>query len=323
MRIAIDDQLKIEWLDIVKGQQSWLGSDIGDFVALKSDGWPTYHLACVVDDHLMQISHVLRADEWLSSTPKHLYLFDVLKWERPLYVHLPPVLSSQGGKKLSKREAGGRATHFVEDGYLASALLNYVSLLGWNPKTTQEVFSLEELVQAFKLTDVQTSGARFDQVRLDWFNGQHLRSLETSQLRNMAQSWWPKTASSFDETYKNQVLELVYQRLKKWSELPQITHFFFQEPARIELVALEKETKFNASKIEELLLQTLKLLRDSDFSAGDLELKLYQFAIDNQVAPSKYFTLLRLKTTGSKVAPGLFETMHVLGKAVVEKRLRD
>ena len=227
VRIAIDDQLKIEWLDIVKGQQSWLGSDIGDFVALKSDGWPTYHLACVVDDHLMQISHVLRADEWLSSTPKHLYLFDVLKWERPLYVHLPPVLSSQGGKKLSKREAGGRATHFVEDGYLASALLNYVSLLGWNPKTTQEVFSLEELVQAFKLTDVQTSGARFDQVRLDWFNGQHLRSLETSQLRNMAQSWWPKTASSFDETYKNQVLELVYQRLKKWSELPQINSFLF------------------------------------------------------------------------------------------------
>ena len=169
--------MAIDWEDVVKGKQSWQTKDVGDFVALKSDGWPTYHLANVVDDHLMGISHVIRADEWLSSTPKHLYIFDCLKWPRPSYVHVPPVWPAKGAKSSARGDLSSRVAKLLDEGYLKEAILNYLSLLGWNPKTEQEIFSLEELIQAFDIANIQVSGARFDAERLDWFNGKHLRGL--------------------------------------------------------------------------------------------------------------------------------------------------
>ncbi len=252
VRIAIPENLTITWEDVVKGEQSWQSEDIGDFVALKSDGWPTYHLANVVDDYLMQISHVIRADEWLSSTPKHLYLFDCLNLPRPQYVHVPPVLTAEGGQKLSKRDQGGRVAELLKEGYTKAALLNYLSLLGWNPKTSQEIFTVEELIEAFDIAKIQVSGSRFDAIRLDWFNGQHIRALAVDELQAEAEAWWPKDISEVSKDYKNRVLELVYQRIKKWSELAELTDFFFQKPKMPDLATLIKETKLSKEEIETL-----------------------------------------------------------------------
>lgn len=321
IRIAIPEDLVITWQDTVKGPQSWQSSDVGDFVALKSDGWPTYHLANVVDDHLMSISHVIRADEWLSSTPRHLYLFDCLSWPRPDYVHVPPVLLGEGGQKISKRDQGGRVAELLEAGYLKEALLNYLSLLGWNPKTTQEIFTLKQLVEAFEIGNIQVSGGRFDPVRLDWFNGRHLRALPTEELRAQAEAWWSPAAANADRAYKHQILELVYERLKKWSELAELSDFFFETPPTPTTQALVKESRLSDEQIAGLLDATLVALKEPEFTAGNLELCLYKLAQEAKVSPSKYFTLLRMKLTGKKVAPGLFETMHVLGLEQCLKRL--
>ena len=321
VRIAVPDDLQIDWQDTVKGEQGWQGKDIGDFVAVKSDGWPTYHLANVIDDHLMEISHVIRADEWLSSTPKHLYLFDCLGWDRPQYVHVPPVLAAEGGQKLSKRDKGGRVVDLLEEGYLQEAVLNYLSLLGWNPKTPQEVFTVEELVKTFDIANIQVSGARFDGTRLDWFNGQHLRALPETELRQLAEPWWPESAEEAGEEYKNKVLELVYQRLKKWSELAELTEFFFSRPKSPSLATLVKESRIPEEDVRPLLEATLRVMEEIEFTAGNLELRIYQLSQEKKISPSKYFTLLRLKLTGRKIAPGLFATMDALGLEECRVRL--
>ena len=322
IRISMPDNLTISWEDTVKGQQSWQTKDVGDFVALKSDGWPTYHLANVVDDHLMSISHVIRADEWLSSTPKHLYIFDQLGWQRPQYVHVPPVLASQGGQKLSKRDHGGRVANLLRKGYLEEAILNYLSLLGWNPKTEQEIFTLAELVQAFDIANIQVSGARFDADRLDWFNGKHLRTLPETERLRQSEAWWPTESRSHDADYKRRVLDLLYQRLKKWSELAEDSLFFFTEPANIKTADLAQLSKLNEEEITRLLNKTREVIARVEFNAPELELHLYQLTQTQRVSPSKLFTLLRLKLTGRQVAPGLFAMMEVLGSERCLARLR-
>ena len=269
----------------------------------------------------MGISHVIRADEWLSSTPRHLYLFDCFGWRRPSYVHVPPVLLGEGGQKISKRGGGGRVTELLEQGYLKEAILNYLSLLGWNPKTSQEIFTTEELIKAFEIGNIQVSGARFDPVRLDWFNGRHLRAMPAEARRAQAQAWWPPSARGAAESYKGQILELVYERLKKWSELGELTDFFFAPPAVVERQTLLKESRLSAAEADELISETLAVLKNTEFTPGNLELRLYQLAQKTGVSPSKYFSLLRLKVTGKKVAPGLFETMHALGLEQCLERL--
>ena len=323
IRIAIPQDLNFNWHDTVKGQQNWLGKDIGDFVALKSDGWPTYHLANVIDDHLMQISHVIRADEWLSSTPKHLYLFDCLHWQRPQYVHVPHVLSSQNGQKLSKRSQGGRVVDFLKDGYLQVALLNYLSLLGWNPKNEQEIFTIPELIKAFDIANIQVAGARFDVDRLDWFNGKHLRALDSEQRLRQAEGWWPSESQDYDAEYKLQVLELLYQRLKKWSQLKEDSQFFFQTPPALDSASLSRLTKLEPEAITTLIDACLRKIEEIEFTAGELELHLYQLAQTENTSPSKFFSLLRLKLTGREVSPGLFSMMEVLGLATCQARLQS
>ena len=321
IRISMPPELTISWQDVVKGEQTWQSHNIGDFIALKSNGWPTYQLANVIDDHLMQISHVIRADEWLSSTPKHLYLFDCLNWERPTYVHVPAVLMHQGGKKLSKRDQSSRVTNFLKEGYLKEALINYLSLLGWNPKTDQEFFTVNELIQVFDIQNIQVSGARFDPVRLDWFNGRHLRALSATKRQQQAEHWWPEQAKTIDQAYKNKILDLMYQRLKKWSELTELTDFFFQQPAKIDLDTLSEMTKLPEDEIVALIGETLEILKTIEFNTVNLETNFYQLTKTKGVSPSKYFTLLRFKLTGKKVSPGLFETMNVLGLEQCRQRL--
>ena len=323
VRIAIPEEAVFSWQDVVKGEQTWQAKSVADFVALKSDGWPTYHLANIVDDHFMEITHVIRADEWLSSTPKHLYLFEALNWTPPVYVHVPPVLMAAGGQKLSKRDESARVASLLKEGYMPEALINHLCLLGWNPKDSREIFSLKELIEAFDIQNIQVSGARFDKGRLDWFNGQHLRAMSPSERQAEAEKWWPQNALKSDAKYRAKVLETVYQRLQKWSELAELSEFFFQKPLAADLTVLIKETKLPEEQIQDLIQATLKAIQAIEFTPGNLELALYRLAQTQSVSPSKYFTLLRLKLTGRKVAPGLFATMDVLGSKECQKRLEN
>lgn len=323
IRIAIPDDAVITWHDHVKGDQKWSGKDIGDFVAIKSDGFPTYQFANVVDDHIMAITHVIRADEWLSSTPKHLFLYDALGWDRPEYAHVPPVMGPDGKKKLSKRDGAKDAADYAAEGYLPEAVMNFLALLGWNPGTEQEIFTPQQLIEAFSLDRIQKSGAKFDSVRLDWMNGMHTRALGPDSLVEIANTgnWWPESATQTSPEYKLSVMQLVYERLKKLGDLKEYTSFFFEEPASVSAQELEKETSFTLDQQQKLLQAACELLTDSDFSESDLEQRLYNYAKENDLKVGKFFMLLRLKLTGSRFSPGLFETMHVLGKETCLQRL--
>ena len=320
IRISVPDDLALTWQDTVRGEQTWQSRDVGDFVAIKSDGYPTYHFASVVDDHLMGISHVIRGDEWLSSTPKHIYLLDQLGFSRPAYSHVSPILGSDN-KKLSKREGAQGIGDYVKSGYMSQALINFLALLGWNPGTEKEVFTLQELIEAFSLDKLQSSGAQFDPVRLDWMNGQHIRMLTNKERQQVATNWWGKASSEFDAVYKNQVLELVFERLKRWGDLEKITSFFFADPEQADKKSLQTMTGLSANAVDALLTGSQAILGDIEFSTEELETHLYRMVEEHKVKAGEYFMLLRLILTGSKVAPGLMETMNVLGKEVCLRRL--
>ena len=182
IRMTVPDNEIIKFHDLIKGDVEFNSKEIDDQVLVKSDGLPTYHFAVVVDDHLMKISHVIRADEWLASTPKHILLYKYFGWEAPQHAHVPPILGKDGKKKLSKREGSTSVNQFAQAGYLKEGLINYLVLLGWNPGTTEEIFNIEELIEKFDLNKCQKAGAIFDPVRLDWINGQHIRRMSLNDF---------------------------------------------------------------------------------------------------------------------------------------------
>lgn len=308
---------EISWSDEVKGKIS-VGTDtLDDFVALKSDGYPTYHFASVVDDHEMKISHVLRADEWVASTPKHLLLYQAFNWQPPVFAHLPAVLGTDGTKKLSKRHGARPVLEYRDDGYLPEALINFLALLGWNPGegSTKEIFSLEELTKEFSLAHIQKSPAVFDPARLDWLNGVYIRGLPIGELAGRAEPFWPKEAKKYPKEYRERVLALFQERLKFLGELGELSGFFFSEPA----VSLGEPKE----RAEELREKSLEVLEQSDFTADDLEKRLRQLAEKLEVKTGVLFGFLRLGVTGTAVAPPLFDTLAVLGKNTVLKRIKN
>ena len=286
VRLAIKDDLVINWDDVVKGHQSWRGENISDFVILKSDGFPTYHLANVIDDHFMKISHVIRADEWLSSTPKHLLLFDQLQWSRPTYAHVPAVLSARGPKKLSKRDGAADLANYQRLGYLPEAIINFLSLIGWNPGTEQEFFLPEQLLEIFDLDRLLVSPGRVDVRRLNWLNGRHIRALDSASRYQQASQWWPAGANQKDRPQLESILNLVFERLRCWSDLAPATDFFFSQP-NVDTKELEKTSKLSADQINRLLkLINKQLSQIQDHQADSLQDTFYQLADQANVNPA-------------------------------------
>ena len=320
IRVAIPDDIEINWTDRVRGAQSWLGADIGDFVIIKGDGWPTYQLANVVDDQAMGVNQVMRGDEWLSSTPKHLYLFDQLGYERPQYVHVPPVMAPTGNKKLSKRDADAvNVDDYRRSGYPPEALANFLALLGWNPGGEQEIFDLKGLIETFNLERLQTAGARFDQQRLDWISGHHIRQLGSEQRAKVAEDWWPKTASQSSGDYRLQVLDLVFERLKKWSQLADLTDFFFVDPQPWTDDAIADETKLPPHLVAKITTESQRLISKDPSPA--LEDDLRQLADQLDIRAGQLFMLMRVKLTGQTKTPNLLDVIGQLGPETCQRRL--
>jgi glutamyl-tRNA synthetase len=268
LRFRIPDApASIGWDDAVRGHLEFELKDLDDFVALKADGYPTYHLANIVDDHLMNITHVLRADEWLPSTPKHLLLWQAFGWDIPVYAHLPAVQGPEGGKKLSKRDGAEPVEAYVALGYLPEALRSFLASLGWNDGSTDEVYSTPELIKRFSLDRIQKSPARFDKDRLTWMNGLMIRQMPVEELLLRTEGFWPEAAKTADDPYRLSVLGLVHDRLKYLAELPELTEFFFTDPmadSQLLTKAVEPAVARNA------LLDVIKAATASDWTEEGL-----------------------------------------------------
>lgn len=304
---------------------------LDDQVILKSDGFPTYHLAVVVDDHEMQITHVIRGEEWISSTPKHLLLYQFFGWEPTKFAHLP-LITNPDKTKLSKRQGDVSVESYLSKGYLKEALINFVAFLGWNPKTEQEIFSLDELTRDFDLAKVNKASAVFDIERLNWLNSKYIRAKENSELVNLLIPYWkiPEVdLNSFNKEYLEAIVGLEKDRLKTLSEIGERTKFYFQDPDfstidSNELVwkKADAEKCTNALTSLKFYLENLPL---ENFKKDILEKEIRNLITEQGYDTGTLLWPLRYSLTGLKASPGPFELAEVLafglGKDAVIKRI--
>ncbi len=305
-----------KWQDAVMGELGSGPEVIDDFILIKSDGYPTYNFAHVVDDAEMKISHVIRGQEFLASVPNYLNLYEALDLKQPILATMPHIMAPNGKQKLSKRDGAKDVLDYIKEGFLPETLVNFVALLGWNDGSEQEVFSIDELVKKFSLDRVQKSGARFDEQRLTWLNGAHIRDLPLKELYAKTKDFWPKEAKDFDDSYKQKVLGLLQDRLKYFAELPELSMFFFVDlPIAPELINKHKLlSKMKKIELRSLLEKTKDVLDASDFTQADLDKRLNDLLADTNQKPAILFSLIRIATTQAPASPGLAETLAVLGK---------
>lgn len=316
-----------KWTDEVMGQMQTGPETIDDFILIKSDGYPTYNFAHIVDDEQMQITHVIRGQEFLASVPNYLNLYEAMGITHPLLATVPHILGPDGNKKLSKRDGAKDVLDYIREGILPETLINFIASLGWNDGTEQEIFSREELVKKFALADVQRSGAKFDEKRLLWLNGHYIRQLPLESLYEQVSELWPKAAKPATAAYKKSVLALVQERLKFLAELPGLVDFFFTEPDVKSVRGLFKEPvdkqlqKIDSNQIPKLLQAATSQLKASDFTEEDIGRRLNGLLESLPSKPGILFAVVRIAVTGSQSSPQLFGTLQVLGKQVSLKRL--
>lgn len=304
------------WHDQVMGDLSTGPEVIDDFILIKSDGYPTYNFAHIVDDAEMNISHIIRGQEFLASTPNYLNLYEALKLTPPVMATVPHILAENGNKKLSKRDGAKDVLEYIKEGYLPEALINFIATLGWNDGTEQEIFSQKDLIEKFSLERVQKSGARFDEQRLLWMNGAHIRKLPPDELYEKVIPFWPSEAGKSSDDYQKSVLGLVQERLKYFAELPELTEFFFTDlPVDINLIDKNKQLKkFSHGELKELLVTSSEALEKSEFDNTALTDTLNELLVTTGQKPGVLFSLIRIATTQAPASPGLADTLELLGK---------
>ncbi len=321
IRMKIPDGMTV-FKDLIRAEVGVNNCEIDDQVLLKSDGYPTYHLANVVDDHEMGITHVIRAEEWLPSTPKHVILYQMFGWTKPEFAHLPMILAPDKSK-LSKRHGATSVMEFKKLGYLPEALINYIALLGWNPGTEQEIFSLAELVKEFDLNKVNKAGAVFDINKLDWINGYYIRQKNIDELTKLCTPYLLSAGYKEDFDYFKAIVALEQERLKKLSEIGEKTKYFFVEPKiRTDILSWKKSTLAEAKKILEFLKTELEKVPDENWTRNALEEYISQLIKTHGLGAGNTLWPLRVALTGEEKSPGPFEVAEVLGKAETLKRIR-
>lgn len=309
--------------DAVMGKLSSGPEAIDDFILIKSDGFPTYNFAHIIDDHEMQITHVTRTQEFLPSIPNYLNLYEALGFEAPTLATLPVILGPDGKKKLSKRDGAKDVLEYLSDGYVPEALVNFIASLGWNDGTEQEIFTRDELIAKFSLERVQHSGARFDEQRLLWMNGQHIRLLNLDDLYERVANFWPESAKEVSEERKKQVLALVQDRLKTLADLSTLTDYFFTEPTPdwSMVTSNNQLSKLSGDEAKSLLEATKTALKSSDFDADSIQNTLNQLLETTGQKPGILFSLIRLAVSWAPFSPALNDTLAILGRDVTLARL--
>jgi glutamyl-tRNA synthetase len=311
------------WHDAVMGELSTGPEVIDDIILIKSDGFPTYNFAHIVDDAEMEITHIIRGQEFIASQPNYLNIYEALSLTPPIIATMPHILAPTGGKKLSKRDGAKDVLDYLADGILEEALVNFIASLGWNDGTEQEVFSVEELIEKFSLDRVQKSGARFDEQRLLWLNGQWIRRLSLDELYERSKPFWTEAGIQAGEERCKEILGLVQDRLKTLKDIPVLTGYFFDEPAVAwEMITENKQLKkLDADRIKNLLSLTKERLSGKEFDADNLQNALNELLEETGEKPGILFSLIRIAITWAPFSPALNETMAVLGKDTVLARL--
>ncbi len=305
--------------DRLRGEVSFGNDQIDDQVLMKSDGMPTYHLANVVDDHLMEITHVMRAEEWITSTPKHVLLYQAFGWEEPVWIHLP-LLRNSDKSKISKRKNPVSLNYYREAGYSQEALLNYLGMMGWTMPEGEEKFSLEQFIEAFDVDRIHLGGPVFDPQKLTWLNGLYIREQEPQQMIDALRS------GILSDENLARIAPLVHERIDKLEDFIAYAGFLFvgdveyPEAEQKNLVAKKKTPKETRLALEKVvaLIDAMPAL-----ATEPLEAALRQLCDELEWKPGQLFMPVRVAVTGRKATPPLFETMEVLGKERCRRRLRN
>lgn len=313
------------WEDAVMGTLTIGPESIDDFILIKSDGYPTYNFCHIVDDALMNITHAIRSQEFISSIPKYLNLYEALDIKPPIMATLPFVMGLDGNKKLGKRDGAKDILDYSRDGYLPEAMMNFLATLGWNDGSEQEIFSSTELIEKFTLDRVQRSGARFDEQRLLWMNGQWIRRLDIDDLFSRVPNYWPLEASRADESFKKEVLTLAQDRMKVLTDLSTLSRYFFARPEMdMSLLESHKQLKKLSSANLNKLIQSShdRLSQVETWDVSSIQTALNELLETTGQKPGTLFSLIRIVTTWSPFSPQLNDTLALLGRDETLARLK-
>lgn len=305
--------------DLIRGDITFNNSELDDIVLMKSDGFPTYHLANVIDDHFMEISHVMRGDEWVNSTPRHVLLYQAFGWEPPLFAHLPMILGPDKSK-LSKRHGATAVSDFKSQGFLPEVMVNFMALLGWSLDNKTEIFSKEDLIKHFSIERISKTAAVFNHEKLLWMNGMYIREMSQEKLRQtimpvLERDLPPSVSRPVAEEYVNQILPLIQERINTPNEAATYADFFFlgdeleYEPSLLIGKKMTEESTLTALKAALEKLPSVQV-----FDHDSLESTLRPLAQTVGLKAGQLFSPIRVACTGKTASPGLFETMTVLGK---------
>jgi len=311
VRLRVPEGRRIVYEDLVMGEVEGESEMIDDQVLLKGDGYPTYHLAAVVDDHLMEISHVLRGSEWISSTPKHLLLYEAFSWEPPKFGHLPVFLDPSGGK-MSKRKGSVAARAFLEEGYLPEAMVNFVALLGWTHPEEKEVFSRDEFVEKFDVGKIHKANPMFDRKKLDWLNGLYIRQMGEGRLVEKLERYLP---SGMSKKLAVKVLPLIKDRLVKLSDFGGLTEFVVRRP--------DLDRSLFEEGWKEQLEAAADILEKVEWNERMVDERLQEMVIKRGWKMGKFFMNLRVAVCGSRTTPPLTGVMMVLGRNEILARIAE
>lgn len=321
--------------DMIRGNIKIDTNILDDKVLFKSDGMPTYHLANIVDDHLMEISHVIRGEEWLPSLALHYQLYHAFGWDAPKFAHLPLILKPTGKGKLSKRDGDKLgfpvfplqwtdpktnevSRGYKEDGYFADAMVNFLAFLGWNPGTEQEIFNLDELIETFDLKRVNKSGARFDPDKIKWFNHHYMQEQNNDALAEIFKTQREELAS-IDVQYIAMAVGLIKERATFISDFWDLTHYFFKAPSSYDEKASKKALKDNTAQIMNDLISVIKT--NTDYSVETLQTEIKGWITSNEINFGKVMMPLRLALVGALQGPDVFDIMYMIGKDETIKRI--
>ncbi|MFD0992255.1 glutamate--tRNA ligase [Tenacibaculum geojense] len=324
--------------DEIRGTIKIDTNTLDDKVLFKSDGMPTYHLANIVDDHLMQISHVIRGEEWLPSMPLHVLLYKAFGWEAPKFAHLPLILKPVGKGKLSKRDGdklgfpvfplaytnedtNDVSRGYKEDGYFAEAFVNMLAFLGWNPGTEQEIFSLEELIQSFDLERVSKSGAKFSPDKTKWFNQQYLQLKSAEELTKLYLPLLTEKGINADENYVQKVVTLIKERAVFVADFWDLSSFFFENPSSYDEKAVKKQWKDTTADLMNELVAVINTIED--FTVDNAQTVIKGWITSKEIGFGKVMQPLRLSLVGKLAGPDLFDIMTMIGKETTVKRITN
>ena len=326
LRFKTPEIKRYTWHDAVMGELSAGPEALDDFILIKADGLPTYNFAHIIDDFEMGVTHVIRGAEYVASTPKYLSLYEALEITPPILAHVPHILAPAGNKKLGKRDGAKSVSEYRDEGILPEAMLNFLAQLGWNDGTEDEIFSLEDLVEKFSLNRVQKSGARFDEQRLLWLNGQWIRRISQEDLFERVRDFWGENARTSIEEYRREVLSLVFDRLKTLRDLPLASEYFFAEQkADLTMISANKQLKkLEKSEISKILNASIaKFETVESWTDENLQNALNELLAETGQKPGILFQIIRICLTWAPFSPALNQTLRAIGSEESLKRLKN